>query len=292
MSVHGETQRRPASRVGPRFTLDELAKIARVSVARLRTWQRRSLLTRERGPRSLFGFRALARARLLARLDAEGFSPAGIERALRSARLLVADDNLALAGLVHAGFGRLHAIRLADGSLQQLGGQRIFNFAPVVNCSAVVDMRAPAEWFELGVKAENEQRLEDAIRIYRLALPECGAPAWFNLGNCHADLGNTSLAIEAFMRAVDCDSHYAAAWNNLGIAFGVLRRHSEAQVALERALEIVPHYADAHYNLADTLAVTGDIDGARKHWRSYLSFDPNSRWAEHVRQRLREGGAG
>jgi tetratricopeptide (TPR) repeat protein len=56
--------------------------------------------------------------------------------------------------------------------------------------------------------------------------------------------------------------------------------------ALEKALELVPHYADAHYNLAEALAAVGDLDRAREHWRAYLTFDPNSRWAEQVRRRL------
>ena len=47
----------------------------------------------------------------------------------------------------------------------------------------------------------------------------------------------------------------------------------------------------AHYNLAEALAVVGDLERARKHWRAYLTFDPNSRWAEQVRQRLRKNGS-
>jgi hypothetical protein len=32
------------------------------------------------------------------------------------------------------------------------------------------------------------------------------------------------------------------------------------------------------------------MDGARSHWRAYLTFDPNSRWAEQVRRRLSSNG--
>jgi len=36
----------------------------------------------------------------------------------------------------------------------------------------------------------------------------------------------------------------------------------------------------------------GDVEGARGHWRAYLTYDPNSRWAERARRRLRvRGGA-
>ena len=60
----------------------------------------------------------------------------------------------------------------------------------------------------------------------------------------------------------------------------------ELRSALERALALVPHYADAHYNLAEALSAVGDFDRARQHWRAYLTFDPNSRWAEQARRRL------
>ena len=33
-----------------------------------------------------------------------------------------------------------------------------------------------------------------------------------------------------------------------------------------------------------------DLDGARRHWRAYLSFDPNSRWADQVRRYLQING--
>ncbi len=56
---------------------------------------------------------------------------------------------------------------------------------------------------------------------------------------------------------------------------------------MQQSLHLVPHYADAHYNLAEVLAVLDDYAGARRHWQAYLAYDPNSRWAEQVRRRLR-----
>ena len=92
----------------------------------------------------------------------------------------------------------------------------------------------------------------------------------------------------SFETALRREPDYAEAWNNLGIARGELSRGPAAIEAFRRALEIVSHYADAHFNLAEALAVQGDLEGARRHFRAYLSYDPNSRWAEQVRQRLRQ----
>jgi tetratricopeptide (TPR) repeat protein len=254
------------------------------------------LVASARGRAKGNGFRVLARLRLLGQLDAAGFAPAKLARALASARAVVADDDAALHGLLTAPKGRMLTIRLPNGQLTQPCGQRMFDFdaAPQTPKPAgkVLGLRTPQDWFDLGVEAEHEHRLEDAIAAYHRALPQMGAPAWFNLGNCRAELGDAIGAIDAFHQALRVDPCYSAAWNNLGIAQGTLHRVVDAMQSFRRALELAPHYADAHYNLADVLAMAGDIESARKHWRAYLAYDPNSRWADHVRRRLRDGDAG
>jgi Flp pilus assembly protein TadD len=102
-------------------------------------------------------------------------------------------------------------------------------------------------------------------------------------------LFETELEVVA-LGASEVDPEHAEAWNNLGVGRGEQGDRRGAIAALSRALELVPHYADAHYNLAEALAVAGDLDGARRHWRAYLTFDPNSRWAEQVRRRLQSHG--
>ena len=202
----------------------------------------------------------------------------------------------ALHGLLHAPQGRVLAIRLPNGQLTQACGQRMFDFdAPSGERKAackVLGLRSPQDWFALGIEAEHEHRLHDAIAAYQRALPQVGAPAWFNLGNCRAELGDAVGAIDAFQQALRTDPCYSEAWNNLGIAQGSLHRLTDAMQSFRRALELAPHYADAHYNLADALATAGEIESARKHWRAYLAYDPNSRWADDVRRRLRDGDAG
>ena len=142
----------------------------------------------------------------------------------------------------------------------------------------------------MAVEAEASGRLEDAVRDYEYSLPGAGCEARFNLGNCYYAQRRRSEAGKQFLAAIGHAPEYAEAWNNLGIVRGELGDRHGAVEALQRALELVPHYADAHYNLAEALAVVGDLDGARRHWRAYLTFDPNSRWAEQVRRRLQANG--
>lgn len=296
MSQSGLRPPRSTPRVGARFSLAEQAHLAGVPLARVRSWIKHGLVPQQLGAGNGNCFRRIARLRLLGQLDAGGFGPARLARALASARAVVADDDAALHGLLTAPQGRVLAIRLPNGQLTQPCGQRMFDFdavlvAPKRSCK-VLGLRSPQDWFDLGVEAEHEHRLEDAILAYQRALPQMGAPAWFNLGNCRAELGDAIGAIDAFQQALRVDPSYSAAWNNLGIAQGTLHRVVDAMQSFRRALELAPHYADAHYNLADVLALAGDIESARKHWRAYLAYDPNSRWADHVRRRLRDGDAG
>jgi tetratricopeptide (TPR) repeat protein len=285
----------PAGGEGPRYDAAELAALAGVPTAVLRAWAERGLLPRPRaGARKCYDFRALSRARTLARLRAAGWRPAALDKARRRARILVDDDDEALAGLEGGPREREVTVRLSDGRRCQDGGQGVFDFdaaAGEARGGGVLGLRTAGEWFQIGVEAEAAHRLEDAVRAYRRALPSAGAAAHFNLGNCLYELGDQAAAAAAFEAAVAAAPDYAEAWNNLGIARSALQRGADAIAAFRRALQLVPHYADAHYNLADALAAAGDVAAARGHWRAYLTYDPNSRWAEQVRRRLLDGGA-
>ena len=48
-----------------------------------------------------------------------------------------------------------------------------------------------------------------------------------------------------------------------------------------------PATDQALLELAEVLATQGDEEGARWHWREYLRQDPNSPWAQRVRDRLK-----
>ena len=144
-----------------------------------------------------------------------------------------------------------------------------------------------APWFAIGVEAEAAGRLKDAARAYEHALPDCSAETHFNLGNCYYELRQRKQAVDQFVAAIGIAPDYAEAWNNLGIVRGEVGDGRGAVEALERALELVPHYADAHFNLAEALSAIGEFERAREHWRAYLTFDPNSRWADQARRRLR-----
>lgn len=278
---------------GQRLTVQHVAVLAEVSPAAVRSWVRRALLqpSMRSGRLLWFDFRAVGRARTLGRFLAAGWSGAKIERGLNAALRLCSDPDRALEGLLASlDIGRV-AVRLPDGRVTEPSGQLLLDFggtAPEGEAAPVRALRSHHDWFVTGVEAEASGRLEEAVRAYERALASGDAEVSFNLGNCLFALRRLEPACQSFEAALQREPDYAEAWNNLGIARGELGRVPTAVEAFRRALEVVPHYADAHFNLAEALAMSGDLEGARRHFRAYLSYDPNSRWAEQVRQRLRQ----
>lgn len=233
-------------------------------------------------------FRVAANMRTLAQLWRAGWTPARIARSWRHACELVGDPDEALHGLL-ASLGRDRlTVRAADGRLLERGGQLTFDFAPDRgDAAAVAAARTPAQWFDLGVAAEAAGRLDAAIAAYERALAGDSSAAHYNLGNCYYAARRRREARAQFEAVVAIDPEHVDGWNNLGVVRGRSGDHAGAIAALQRAVALAPHYADAHYNLAETLAAVGDLAGARQHWQSYLTYDPNSRWADRVRRRLR-----
>ncbi|GAB4151813.1 MAG: hypothetical protein Fur0037_20540 [Planctomycetota bacterium] len=281
--------------------LGQLAALLGLRPAVIRAWLDRGLLApaSTEGRISFFDFKGIAAARALKRFADAGWSASRIACAVESVRPLCGSAAQALAGLVPGIGKRRPVIRLPDGRLVEAGGQRLFDFARVDGGfgragpgalrregAGIVPLRSGHDWFRLGVEAEAEGRLLEAIRAYEHVGPG-DAAAQFNMGNCHYALGDRARARECFAEAVRLDPEHAEAWNNLGIAEGDLGRPARAREAFARALRLVPHYADAHFNLAEALAEAGDLAGARAHWRSFLIHAPNSRSAEDVRRRLR-----
>lgn len=279
------------------FTSEQLSRILGVPIAEVRSWVRHELIRPVRVVNRLcwFDYPQVAGARSISRLTQAGVSPARIRKSLHQLAAWLDEADRSPTQLEPLERGGELLVRLEDGNLAEPTGQLRLGFDRGVAeggeggpAAAPTLLRTPDDWFEQGILAEEEGRLEAAAAAYLRALDEDGGrpEVCFNLGNTLYGLKRRSESVDWFARATELDPGYVEAWNNLGNVLAELEQVDRAVRAYRHALAIAPEYADAHYNLAETLAGSGDLAGARRHWTAYLDQDPNSSWAEEVRQRL------
>ncbi len=287
------------------YTAEQLARMLEVKVARIKAWMRQGLLEPARIARRLvwFDFRQVANVRVLRELTERGIRPQRIRKSLEELRTTL--------GREQVGYGWLDALdargpllfRREDGLLCEANGQLHLDFqatrarsaAPLVGIAELAQRHSQAEgnadtWFEVGVQAEDEGRLSDAMQAYLNALLAGGpqAETCFNLANVLLALDREGEAMQRYLQAIEIDPDYIEAWNNLGNVLSIQGQLEDAVAAYSQALTIEQDYADAHCNLADTLDQLGRSGEAREHWQRYLELDPDSNWAERVRERLED----
>lgn len=279
------------------FTTEQLSRILGVPAARLRSWVRHELIRPVRVVRRLcfFDFPQVACAKALSQLTQTGVTPQRIRRSLEQLGAWLPEAARSLAQLEAIEQGGPLLVRTAEGQLAEPTGQLRLEFGEaepdVADAQPIalpsIDRDAEA-WFEVGIDAEEAERLGDAVQAYERALArgKQDSEVYFNLGNALYGLDRKREAAQRFTQAVEDKPDYVEAWNNLGNVLSELGHGVEAVHAYRAALSIEPDYADAYYNLAETLASQGELAEARRQWLAYLERDPNSSWAREVRTRL------
>jgi tetratricopeptide (TPR) repeat protein len=151
------------------------------------------------------------------------------------------------------------------------------------------DLATPEQLLDVAMQWEDEDRVPDAVEMYRAALAAGGprADICFQLAEALYRLGDLSAARERYYMAIELDEDYVEARANLGCVLAESGQVDLAIAALEGALKYHNDFPDAHYHLAALLDQRGDAGAARQHWEQFLQLAPDSPWAEEARQRLR-----
>ena len=112
------------------FTTAQLSRILGIPVPQIRSWMRRKLIRPAKVARRLawFDFREVAMARALHTLTSAGVSTARIGRGIRDLAQWLPDAERMLTQLETLSPDHKLSIRLADGSLLEPTGQRLFDF--------------------------------------------------------------------------------------------------------------------------------------------------------------------
>jgi Flp pilus assembly protein TadD len=139
--------------------------------------------------------------------------------------------------------------------------------------------RNPACWMaqvNLGNILYKENRIPEAMELFKQASEIKPAVASYSLGNALIQAGRTSDAIAQYQQALRIDPDYAEAHNNLGSALLLTGRTSEAIAEYEQALRMNPGYAEAQNNLGYALVQTGRAPEAIDHFEQALRMTPDS----------------
>ena len=139
-----------------------------------------------------------------------------------------------------------------------------------------LDQNKNREALKLFMKAI-EHKLNYSYSTYK---PEYADP-YANIGIIYKRMGNYSLAIEYYKKAISLKSDYYQAHYNLGTLYNELEEYDKAMVEFIEAIKIRPTYAKAHNNLGISLINRGNIDEAIAEFKRALNINPDYKEAQN-----------
>ena len=294
------------------YTPAMLADLLDVSVATVRRWHRRGLISPIREVHRLpyFDFQEVATARHLAKLLAAGASPAAVERKLEELSRYYPDVERPLAQLAVIVEGQQLLLRQGEGLIEP-GGQRRIDFDAADRPAAAADpaviattlpgesesqstkMLSPGELCQQAVELEDAGELALAAEMYRAALVAGGpcAETSFQLAELLYRLGDLPAARERYYMAIEQNEEYVEARANLGCVLAETGQLELAIAAFQGALQFHGDFPDVHYHLARVLDDLGRTVEADGHWARFLELAADSPWADEARSRLQRYSA-
>jgi len=283
------------------YSLRDVARILKVSPARLRYWERTDLVRplAKVEPRAEFGFRDLVCLRGILSLLEQGVPLRRIRRnveALRE-RLPEMDDPLGSLRLWAEGSERV--VVRHDGILMEPDGQAVLDFnAPsradqqiteIGAGQAIENLQSAEDFFAQGCRLDSDaETFAQAIECYLegIRLVPDFADCHCNLGAVYYNQGDRDSARASFVRCLEIEAQHVEANFNLA---NLLEEEGDDDRALRHyrsAFAADPLYPDLHINMALLYEKMGRTEQARRHWRRYLQLDDAGPWAQVARRRL------
>ncbi len=290
------------------FTLGAAARICKISPARLRYWNRTSLL----GPSAVvtdaqpfYAFHDLVTVKRVRSLLDRGVPLRRIRRSMESLRTSVPEIERPLSALHVWVEGSERMVVRYGGRLLQPDGQTVLDFAaegsqehrvaplpgPRHRVPDVLRRQEAREWFERGCKLDSHRSTYvDAIEAYERALeadPEF-ADAHCNLGSVYFNRDGRREAKACFERALEIDPGHPEAHLNLATLLEDEDRNPAALLHYKAALATDPLSPDIHVSLALLYEKLHLRRKARMHWLRYVRLEPKGAWSDVARGRLED----
>lgn len=287
------------------FSANEVARICKLSAARLRYWERTALVQPSlAGGDAPFSFQDLVQIRTVLALLERGVPLRRIRRSVEGVRSRIPELDRPLGQLRVWMDGSDRVVVRHEGRLIEPDGQVVLDLALApASQDDVAPLLLPAfpgaapepdpvtalEWFERGCQLDSEPRTAaEAIKAYRRALAaDPGfADAHCNLGTVHYNQGRREEARACYQRALELEPEHVEASFNLANLCEEEERNEMALRLYKATLRTDPLYADAYLNLALLYEKLGLKRKAREPWRRYLQLEPSGTWAEVARKHL------
>ena len=128
----------------------------------------------------------------------------------------------------------------------------------------------------LGVAYQNQERFDEAIEQYRIALEinPNDPKSHTNLGNIYKELGFIERGRKEYEIALEIKPDYGKAHNNLGLLFKEAGDIENAIKKYRIAIEYAPHDPVAHNNLANILTNQGRLEEAVEAYLEAIRIKP------------------
>ena len=314
LEIIGETQLwqrlgliEPEQQIHRLYTPAMLAQLLDLPLAVIRRWHRRGLISpvREFFKLPYFDFQEVVMARRLADLVAAGASPAAIETKLKQLAEFLPEMERRISQLAVIVEGKELLLRQGEGLIEP-GGQLRIDFDAIShqsiddqsleNNSLKIDsvqkeleqLATPNDYLELANVLEEEDRLQEAIEVFRSMILAFGpaAETCFQLGDLLLRIDDLAAARERYYMAIELDAELVEARASLGCVLQKEGNLPLAVSAFQGALECYPDYPDAHFHLARTYDQMGMNEDALDHWIRFLDLAPTSPWADEAKDQI------
>ncbi len=129
--------------------------------------------------------------------------------------------------------------------------------------------------YKKGINSMSNEKLEDAIRSFELALrldPKF-AEAWIKKGYAHFLMDEYNSAILSLDKALEIDVNNVEPWNLKGLTYYKLKNYDKAIASCEKAIDIDPNDAMVWYNYACYLVLSGRIDEGLESLKRSIEID-------------------
>jgi tetratricopeptide (TPR) repeat protein len=171
--------------------------------------------------------------------------------------------------------------RKSDLAADSIGNEKIPVSAPAIECGCTRDLEVkdesdPVAWYKKGEALSSLGQYNESIEAYNKALEmnSSYAAAWKGKGRSLAVLSRYEESMACFEKAIEIDGNDAEAWNDKANVFYDLEIYNESLKCFDRSISLYPKYIDAWNNKGKALYDLGKYNESIECFDKAVGIDP------------------